>query len=442
MAISEQILLSTAETIVLKLQQNGFLAYFVGGCVRDKLMGHHLEDVDIATSALPNQIKQLFPKTYDIGAAFGVINVVEQGINYEVATFRREDKYMDGRRPERIIYSDSPEEDASRRDFTINAIFYDPVKKEVLDYYNGIEDLRKGVIKCIGNAEKRLNEDYLRILRAIRFGVRFGFKIDSEIFEVIKNYKENLKKLSSERIRDELNKIFAGPRADLALDILSETGVLKVVLPEIEFLKGVEQPAEFHPEGDVFQHVKLMLSKMAAPSVELVWAVLLHDVGKPETFHIDENGRQRFFCHEAVGAKIAEDVMRRLKFSNQIRKRVCAAVKQHMRFANVIDMKKAKWQRIIMADTFSLELELHRLDVLCSNKNFAVFLFLLDRLMELNERPFAVTPFVNGSDLIKLGLKPGPVIGKALRALMDLQISGEITNKAEALKYLNKKYFS
>ena len=437
MSVNEKNIIKIATKIVKKLQDNGYLAFFVGGCVRDKLLGKCVEDVDIATSALPVQVRRIFARTYDIGVAFGIVNVVEENINFEVATFRKEGNYEDGRRPSIIEYTVDPKEDAKRRDFTINTLFYDPVNVKIYDYFNGKEDLENGILRSIGDSKDRFQEDYLRILRAVRFGVKYNFKIDSNITENIIKYACCLKKLSAERIRDELNKIFTGPHPDKAFQLLSDTGILKVVLPELECLHGITQPEKFHPEGDVFEHTKLMLSRMAMPNVELVWSVLLHDIGKPCTMHVDDDGRERFFCHETKGCEIADFVLKRLKTCNSVRKNVCVAVRNHMRFAYVTEMKQAKWKRIMIAETFPLELELHRLDALCSNKKMNSYLFFLDKIIEFRGKPEMPSPFLTGYDLKALGINAGPIFGKILKEIQERQISGEIRNKEEAFEFVN-----
>ena len=311
----------TAVSIIKKLRGEGFSAYIVGGTVRDLLLAKNLNDlnsadeIDIATSARPEEINSLFKKTHNIGAAFGIVNVVENGISFEVATFREESGYNDGRHPEHVKYTESLELDAKRRDFTVNSMFYDPIDNKILDYCGGQEDLSKGILRTIGSADRRFTEDYLRMLRAVRFGIRFDLKIEPEIIYAIKKLAPKICELSVERIRDELNKIFTGPRPEKALHLLSETGILKIILPEIEVMKGVKQPKEFHPEGDVFVHTSLMLKNAVCPDVELAWAILLHDVGKPKTFQINEKNRECFYYHDEEGAIIAENILMRFEVS-------------------------------------------------------------------------------------------------------------------------------
>lgn len=429
-------LFNGALRILNTLKEKGFDAYFVGGCVRDAMLGQTIKDIDIVTSALPSDINSFFPNTYNIGEAFGIVNVVEEKINYEVATFRRETGYSDGRHPESISYAKTPQEDSQRRDFTINAIYYDPVKKNILDFTNGIPDLKKGIIRTIGPAEKRFNEDYLRMLRAIRFCVRLGFAIDEEIIAAIRKLSPKTALLSRERVRDELTKIFTGTCPDKALSLLDGTSLLAVVLPEISIMKGVAQPEQYHPEGDVFEHTKLMLSNMPLPSEELSWAVLLHDVGKPQTFSIGEDGRERFICHADHGTIIAERILKNLKFPSTFISNVCTAVKNHMRFASVCDMRPSKYKALIAEPTFPLELELHRIDCMSSNKFTDSFTFLLDKIIEQQGIMELPEPLIKGRDLIALGLVPGPEFGEILNKIAELQNDKIINTRDDALEYV------
>ena len=468
---------NTSLEIIKKLQDNGFSAYIVGGTVRDMLFekpGKSINsgnDIDIATSARPEQINALFEKTFNIGAAFGIVNVVENGISFEVATFRKETGYSDGRRPDSIKYTDSPEKDAKRRDFTINALFYDPFKDEILDYVGGKEDLKKGILRTIGPPEKRFPEDYLRILRAIRFGIRFDFIIDKAIIQAIKKLAPQLSKLSGERVRDELTKIFTGLMPQKALRLLSETGILSVVLPEIQAMKGVSQPKLYHPEGDVFEHTALMLDCMQlsdtslssrtelktsashlknkavtqkqadlqnAFDTKLAWAILLHDVGKPITFKLDEKNIERFIFHAEKGALLAEKILKRLRFPKAFIADVCFAIKNHMRFASAKEMRTAKLKRLIAEPTFPLELELHRIDCLCSNKLTDNYTFLLDTILEQNGETKLPAPLISGRDLIELGLTPGPKFGKILKTIEEKQIEKELSTKEETINWIKK----
>ncbi|MEI6054703.1 MAG: CCA tRNA nucleotidyltransferase [Lentisphaerota bacterium] len=424
------------------LRQKGFDAFFVGGCVRDSILGRQIKDIDIVTSALPSDIQSIFQKTYNIGEAFGIVNVVENSINYEVATFRKESGYTDGRHPESVEYAKTPQEDSKRRDFTINALYYSPLENHILDFADGISDLKKGILRTIGHAEDRFNEDYLRMLRAIRFGIRFDFSIDDEIITAIKKLSSKTQLLSQERVRDELTKIFTGPCPDKALSLLDETGLLSVLLPDISAMKGIAQPEKYHPEGDVFEHTKLMLSNMPVPSDELAWAVLLHDVGKPQTFSIGEDGNEKFICHAEHGTTIAERILKELRFPSNFIDNVCFAVKNHMRFASVCDMRPSKYKALIAESTFPLELELHRIDCMSSNKFTDSFIYLLDKLIELNGVRELPEELIKGRDLIELGFIPGPKFGEILKNITELQNDKVINTKEDALEYIKLNFLT
>ena len=424
--------------IVEILKSNGFSAYFAGGAVRDMQMNRPLaDDIDIATSATPDIVLSLFPVCHEIGAAFGIINVVMDSTSFEVATFREERGYNDGRHPDKINYTDSPELDAERRDFTINSMFYDPLENKLLDFKNGRKDIEKRIIRTVGDADKRLAEDYLRILRAVRFAVRFDFRLDPALQNGIKRNLDGLSGISKERIRDELNKMFTGPSPEKALKMLASLGILDVILPELSTLQGVQQPVEYHPEGDVFVHTALMLEKMTDPDVELAWAVLLHDIGKPAAFSIGNDGTEHFYKHDKIGAEIAENILRRLKFPKKQIENIVRCVGNHMRFAHVKEMRKAKLKRLIAEPSFPLQLELHKLDCTASHGKLDNY-EMLCRQLENNETEMTLPePLINGKDLIKLGFKPGKAMGELLKQLMDLQLEGKIKSKQDAIDYLH-----
>ena len=425
--------------IVKTLQENGFSAYFAGGAVRDMLMNRSSDDIDIATSAKTDEILSLFPQCYEIGAAFGIINVVEEGINFEVATFREERGYMDGRHPDEINYTDDPALDAKRRDFTINSMFYDPIEEKILDFEEGQSDLKKGILKTVGDPKQRFSEDYLRILRAVRFCTRFGFKLDESIPEAIKNNLDGLKKISYERIRDELNKMLTGPAPSESLKMLFDLGILELILPEIAALDGVEQPKKYHPEGDVFVHTCLMLDHMSYPSVEIAWSILLHDVGKPDTFSIGDDGVEHFYKHDKVGAKYAEEILKRFKFSKKEIENIVRSVENHMRFASVPEMREAKLKRLVAETSFPLQLELHRVDCISSHEKMGNYIILLDRLSEDEHKVELPKPLINGHDLIQMGMKPGRKMGKILGKASDMQLEGELKTKEEAIEWVKNK---
>ena len=438
--LPESELSRTAVRIVRKLRDSSFDSYLVGGCVRDLVSGKRPKDFDITTSATPEEVMQLFPRSIPVGASFGVVTVVEDGNNFEVATFREERDYLDGRRPEKLRYSKTPQEDVSRRDFTINALLYDVTGGNIIDYTGGLADLRRGVIRTIGDARTRFSEDYLRMLRAVRFAARFGFTLDPEAVEAIRELAGKLTLLSQERIRDELTHMLTGPDPESAFRQLSAYGILAVVLPEVEAMHGVTQPEKFHPEGDVFEHTMLLLRHLAYPSEEAGWAALLHDVGKPGCRTVGEDGIPHFYGHDDVGSQLAEQILKRLKMTTSLTGHVAAAVRNHMRFASVQKMRPAKWRRLLADPNFPLELELHRLDCSASHGFLDNYLWLLDRMTELqkSDTPALPPPLLTGRDLIGLGIQPGPAMGKLLNRLRDLQLEGEISNRAEALEAVKK----
>ncbi len=427
-----------AAEVVEKLQHAGFAAFFVGGAVRDMLLGYAPKDIDIATSALPAQVGALFQDIQTVGACFGVMLVRHCGYQFEVATLRLERNYLDGRRPENVSYTNDPEVDARRRDFTVNAMFYDPVRDEFLDFFSGQEDLRRGVIRTVGDPVERFSEDYLRMLRAVRFATKLDFELAPATADAIRMNADKTAKLAAERVRVELDKMLTGPQPSRAVKLLHKLALLDAVLPEVSAMDGVEQPEKFHPEGDVLVHTLLMLDYMKLPSSELAWSILLHDVGKPATRFIDENGTARFFGHESVGAEMAEKIMIRLRHSKDMTEAVCHAVRNHMRFAHVDQMRPAKWRRMISDKMFPMELELHRIDCMASHGKVENYLLMLDRLSESGGETKLPPPLLNGSDLIALGYQPGPDFGHILREIADLQLSGDVKSKEEALAHLTK----
>lgn len=426
----------TALRIVKTLQEHGYSAYFAGGAVRDMLLEKTADDIDIATSAKPEEVIRLFPHSYKIGAAFGIINIIENGKSFEVATFRKERNYCDGRHPEEVYFSDNPETDAKRRDFTINGMFFDPVSEKLLDFVDGKKDLASGILRTIGNAEERFSEDYLRILRAVRFCTRFKLQFTEDIPPAIKKTKGNLQLLSAERIRDELNKMFTGPEPDRAIRLLFDLEVLKEILPEVADMHGITQPPEFHPEGDALTHTLLMFTHMTYPSVELAWAILLHDVGKPVTQTIGDDGIEHFYRHDQKSADIAEKILSRLRFPKKTIDAVVHAVRNHMRFAHVHEMRASKWKRIIAEATFPLELELHRIDCISSHRKLNNYILLLDRIYEQENSIQLPKPLITGKDLLELGFKPGPEIGKLLKQVADMQLEEKLKSKEDALDWI------
>jgi len=427
--------------VVSKLQQSGYLAYFAGGCVRDLLRDEVPTDYDIATNALPEQVAALFSKTRSVGAHFGVIIVISEEFVFEVATFRNDGSYGDGRRPETVEFT-SPEEDVLRRDFTINGIFYDPIEDRTIDYINGQDDINSGTVRAIGNPESRFKEDHLRLLRAVRFAARFDYKIEESTWVAICSNAKEIKNISEERIRDELSKILLDPERVRGFDILMESGLMEAIIPEIIDLKGCEQPPQFHPEGDVFVHTRLMLTLLKDdPSLSLVLSVLLHDIGKPATFSYDEEAdRIRFNGHDKIGSDMAATILRRLKYPNKIIEEVTEMVVNHMTFKDVQKMREAKLKRFMARPTFEDETELHRVDCLGSWGGLDNYDFLNQKRTEFDNEPIIPPPLLTGKDLIEIGWNPGPELGEILTKVQDLQLEGSLSTKEEAMDWVNSNY--
>jgi tRNA nucleotidyltransferase/poly(A) polymerase len=426
-----------AASIVQKLQMHGFVAYFAGGCIRDALRGIPPKDIDIATDASPGKVQELFSRTIPVGVQFGVVRVLEADMEFEIATFRSDGIYLDGRHPESIRFS-TPEQDAVRRDFTINGMFYDPFTEKVIDYVNGREDLSRKIVRAIGEPAKRFAEDRLRMLRAIRFASTLAFDIESGTWSAIRADAKEITKVSPERIRDELVKILVDPHRLRGFDLLDKSGLLAVTLPEIDALKGCDQPEQFHPEGDVFVHTRLMLGLLGPNASEpQVISVLLHDIGKPPTRSFDPvDQRIRFNGHDRVGAEMAEVVMTRLRFPRHEIDLVVEAVRNHMIFKDVQQMRPAKLRRFMARPYFDIELELHRVDCAGSHGDLENYQFLVDKAAEFAREPLIPPPLIRGDDLIALGLKPGPRIGELLEAVQTAQLEGEVTTRAQAFELL------
>ncbi len=423
------------DAIIGTLQAAGNAAFRVGGSVRDRLLGKVPREVDVATDATPQRVREIFPRTFAVGESFGVVVVhTESGVDIEVATFREEREYADGRHPSHVRFS-TAERDAQRRDFTINALFYDPLTQQILDYVGGIADLEKGTLRAIGTPVDRFREDHLRLLRAVRFSASLGFELAPATRAAVRPLAGSLRRISPERIAAELSRMLTGPDPARAFALLMEHGLLQECLPEVVAMKGTEQPPQFHPEGDVWQHTLLMLSLLRYPVPELAWAVLLHDVGKPPTCEF-RDGRYRFSKHCAVGAELARKILRRLRMSNRFTECVSECVRRHMGFMHVDDMRQSTLRRFIGADTFPLELELHRLDCAASHGMFDNYVFLLDRLADYAAEPPVPEPLVRGGDILALGLEPGPMVGKLLAMVQEWQLEGEIATKADALERL------
>jgi poly(A) polymerase len=427
-----------AESVLRALRAAGHETYFVGGCVRDRVMGIEPHDFDIATAAAPDAVLKLFPDSGMVGAAFGVVQVQTPTGPVEVATFRADAPYSDGRHPDRVTFS-TAREDVLRRDFTINGMLYDPETGETLDWVGGREDIRRRVVRAIGDPRARFAEDKLRLLRAVRFAARFGYAIEEETYAALCATADRLDQVSAERIREELLRLLCGPNAGRGLRLLHDTGLLRPVLPEIEALAGVEQPPQFHPEGDVFEHTCLMLDLARGPSAELGMAVLLHDVGKPSTQTFAEE-RIRFDEHDKAGEEITRDITRRLKFSNDQTEQIAALVGCHMRFAMVQRMKLSTLKRLLALPGFADHLELHRLDCEASHGKLDNYEFLRRKLEEFSQEEISPPPLITGRELIELGHKPGPRFHVILSAVRDEQLEGRLTDRSVALEFVKAKY--
>lgn len=433
-------LYTLAKAVVEKLQNAGFEAYLVGGCVRDMILEREPADYDVATSAQPHQVEALFDRTIPVGRQFGILVVVFGGAQFQVATFRTESDYKDGRRPDRIAFSDA-RADAMRRDFTINGLFYDPVREQLHDWVGGQADLTARLVRTIGNPTERFGEDHLRLLRAVRFAVELDFEIEDRTLDAIRLLAPQINRISAERIRDELLKIFRPPHAARGLVLLESTGLLREVLPEIAAFTSCEQTPAYHPEGTVFEHVRRMLSMLSADSPEsLAWAVLLHDIGKPRVASKDEvTGEIHCYEHDKVGAEMAEAILTRLRFPRNQIEEIVTAVRYHMQFKHAREMRKSTIRRIMARPTFGLELELHRLDCLGSHAELDCYDFFVQQAEALANEPVLPPPIVSGHDLIKLGMKPGPAMGALLAEIRERQLEGGFKDRAHALAWAAAK---
>ena len=469
--MTDKPLRTIAVEIVRHLQTAGFSAFWVGGCVRDFLLGREPQDYDIATSARPEQVEKLFKHTIAVGRKFGVMVVVENGRQFQVATYRAEADYRDGRHPEQVTFGDA-EADAQRRDFTVNGLFYDPITEKLHDWVGGEKDLRAKIIRTIGVPEERFAEDHLRLLRTVRFAAQLGFAIEPQTLAAVRKLAPKIELISAERIRDELIKLFSPPgwsssfslsgntlkhelqpHAARGLVLLLKSGLLPGVLPELITTVACEQSPDFHPEGTVFEHIRLMLEKMATvpPSPQsgfgaasahpsLPWAVILHDIAKPATAELDPaTGQIHFYGHEKVGAALAERILTRLRFPKKQIEEIVACVRQHMQFKDVKQMRKATLRRLLMRKTFPLELELHRLDCLGSHGDLEHYEFLIGQAAELEKQPAIRPPLLTGRDLIALGMKPGPALGALLAEIREKQLQDELKTPRQARAWAKKR---
>ena len=451
--------------IVRALRESGFQAYFNGGCVRDLLLGREPADYDVATDATPQQVMRIFPETYAVGAQFGVVLVPAKAITtedtlrlrsgqapehggkpaVEVATFRSDVGYSDGRHPDEVRFTRDPREDVQRRDFTINGMLLDPLVPEkapdrILDFVGGRADLAAGIIRAIGEPERRFAEDKLRMLRAVRFAARFEYQIEPATFAAIQRLAPQIHQVSQERVRDELSKMLTEGRAKRAFELLDTSGLLREVLPEISAMKGVEQPPQFHPEGDVFVHTLLLLEKLPAGSSKtLAWGALLHDVGKPPTFRVAPD-RIRFDGHVEIGVKMAAEICRRLRFSNDETEQILALVDNHMRFGQIFQMKQSTLKKFLRMPAFDEHLALHRLDCLSSHGLLDAYEYAQEQLRSMPPEAIRPAPLVTGRDLIEAGYEPGPRFKEILGAVEDAQLEGRVTTHEAAMEMVRREF--
>ncbi|MBV8478570.1 MAG: CCA tRNA nucleotidyltransferase [Acidobacteria bacterium] len=445
------------------MRSAGYQAYLCGGCVRDMLLGREPADYDVATDATPAQVMHIFPETYAVGAQFGVVLVplpdkqqhspeeksgasgraserFEHRHVVEVATFRSDVGYSDGRHPDQVRYSKDPREDAERRDFTINGLLLDPISNQVLDFVGGRHDLEHGIIRAIGDPERRFAEDKLRMLRAVRFAARFPYEIERTTFSAIEKFAAQVHQVSRERVRDELTKMLTEGHARSAFLLLDRARLLAEVLPEVSAMKGIEQPPQFHPEGDVFVHTLLLLQNLPHPcSPTLAWGALLHDVGKPPTFRVAPD-RIRFDGHVEVGVKMAEEICRRMRFSNDDTEQILALIANHMRFASVRGMKLATLKRFLRLPRFEEHLELHRLDCHSSHGDLTTYHFTRDKLEATPPENIRPAPLLTGRDLIAAGFTPGPRFKEILSSVEDSQLEGSLRTREQALEFVVRHF--
>ncbi len=411
--------------------------------MRDLLMGHEAADYDVTTDATPERVLSLFPEGIDVGAQFGVVLVPREGFKVEIATFRSDVGYSDGRHPDSVVYARSPKEDVQRRDFTVNGLLMRYDTGEVLDFVGGRADLKAGILRAIGEPSRRFAEDKLRMLRGVRFAARFGFALEPATWEAIRFHAGEIGQVSAERVRDELTKLLTEGAARRGFELLEDTGLLRQLLPEIAAMKGVDQPPEFHPEGDVWIHTRIMLEQLPARCAPtLAWGVLLHDVGKPPTFKsAEETGdRIRFDGHVEVGVRMAEEICRRLKFSNEDTELIIALVANHMRFKDVEQMRASTLKRFVRLARFDEHLELHRLDCLSSHRKLESYGFVQRFLSDTPPEQVQPPRLLTGDDLQEMGYIPGPLFAKILRSVEDAQLEGRLQSKERAIEYVLNEF--
>ena len=432
-----------ANSICETLEQHGHRAFLVGGCVRDLLLGRPPADYDVATDATPERVSELFPDSVTVGARFGVILVARDGLKVEVATFRRDLGYSDGRHPDAVAYATKPEDDVSRRDFTINGLLMRYDSGEVLDFVGGQADLRAGIVRAIGVPSRRFAEDKLRMLRALRFAARFAYQIEPATFAAIQKDAPEIKVVSAERIREELTKLLTEGAVRRGFELLDASGLLRELLPEVSALAGVQQPPEYHPEGDVWIHTRMMLEGLpAGVSPTLAWGVLLHDIGKSATFRpASETGdRIRFDSHVEVGVRMAGEICRRLKFSNEESEQVEALVRNHMKFKDVAQMRASTLKRFVRLPAFDEHLELHRLDCQASHGRLDAYDAIRTFLAETPPEQVRPARLLTGDDLREMGYAPGPAFQRILGALEEGQLEGNVLTREQAIEFVRKHY--
>lgn len=427
-----------AHQVAMELRRHGYQSWLVGGSVRDRLLGREPKDFDVATDATPHDVIQLFPGARLVGAHFGVVLIRDNDAEVEVATLRTDRSYRDGRHPEMVVFEKDPRQDALRRDFTVNALFEDPSTGEVLDFTDGRRDLEARILRAIGDPERRFAEDHLRMLRAIRLAAELDFTIEPATAAAIRRMSPMVRAIASERVREELNLILTSGSARRGFEWLEETGLLVYVLPEVAAMKGVPQPPEFHPEGDVWTHTLLMLGMMRRPSVELAWGVLLHDVGKPPTFRLAE--RIRFDGHVEKGVELSRKILQRLRAPNTVVRHVASLVANHLRFKDIQRMKDSTLKRFLRLDRFEEHLELHRLDCLASHGHLDNYEYAQRKWAELRPEELKPPRLIGGDDLIRAGYTPGPLFRRMLAAVEDAQLEGRVRTPQEALELVAEMF--
>ena len=427
-----------ALAIIKRLREEGYESYLAGGCVRDTLLGKSPQDYDITTNALPDDIRKIFSQTIPVGAQFGVMLVMIDGQPFEVATFRHDGPYLDGRRPAHVRYG-TLEEDILRRDFTVNGMVYDPIEKRVIDIVDGRKDLERRTIRAIGNARERFEEDRLRMVRAVRFAASLGFTIEEQTFRAIRELAPTVTDISWERIGEETTRILTEGGARKGFELLDSTGLLKVLLPEIEAMKGVEQSADYHPEGDVFQHTMLLLDHLQSPTEALAYGCLLHDVAKPLCARRDGD-RLTFYGHTEKGAEIAEEILKRLKRSRATWERVVYLVRNHLRHTQAPKMRLSTLKRFLGDENIDELLELTRIDALAANGDLQYYDFCKQKQAELSIEEIHPEPLLRGRDLIAMGFTPGPIFQDILKQVEEAQLGGELVTREEAMAWVGKNF--